>query len=146
MNNASLDDNACIISKCTVVINDSLKVESTDTSTFDIIYWTLTAVIFTIGIPLNLGILHYERFGGDPQKRSLTNRILSRCGYIAICFWFSDFINSELLHKKRQNRRNEFVISPANFQSCRCHAIWWNHVTFIYGTSEVTVFFLQITN
>ena len=24
-----------------------------------------------------LGLIHYERFGGDPQKRSLGNRLIS---------------------------------------------------------------------
>ena len=77
----NLDNDECIISKCKVFINGSLNVDSANLRTFDVVYWTWTAVIFTIGIPLNLGILHYERFGGDPQKRSLTNRLTSRCGY-----------------------------------------------------------------
>ena len=31
----------------------------------------------TLGNALLLGILHYERFGGDPQKRSVRNRMAS---------------------------------------------------------------------
>ena len=31
----------------------------------------------TLGNALLIGIIHYERFGGDPQKRSVRNRMAS---------------------------------------------------------------------
>ena len=47
------------------------------TSHLSIICWTLlilTTIIANAGL---LAIIHYERFGGDPQKRSLINRLSS---------------------------------------------------------------------
>ena len=36
----------------------------------------------TLGNALLMGIIHYERFGGDPQKRSIRNRLTSE---IVVC-------------------------------------------------------------
>ena len=32
-------------------------------------------IILAIGIPLNLGIMVFEKFGDDPQKRSVLNQV-----------------------------------------------------------------------
>ena len=39
----------------------------------------------TLGNALLLGILHYERFGGDPQKRSVRNRMASEMVLCVAC-------------------------------------------------------------
>ena len=44
---------------------------------FDVCLWTSTVIAWTLGSLLMLGIIHYEKFGGDPQKRSLGNRLIS---------------------------------------------------------------------
>lgn len=50
------------------------KVDPILTAHFDRVLWVSTALAWTIGPLLIYGILHYEWFGGDPQKRSLGNR------------------------------------------------------------------------
>ena len=50
------------------------KVDPNLTAHFDRVLWVCTALAWTIGPLLIYGILHYEWFGGDPQKRSLGNR------------------------------------------------------------------------
>ena len=44
---------------------------------FDIFFWTCTVLTMIIGVPLGLGIVQYEWYGGDTQKRSLGNRFAS---------------------------------------------------------------------
>ena len=44
---------------------------------FDISFWACVGMVLIFGLPLNCGIVYYEWFGGDPQKRSLGNQILS---------------------------------------------------------------------
>ena len=44
---------------------------------FDIFFWTCTTLTVVIGVPLGVGIVHYEWYGGDSQKRSLVNRFSS---------------------------------------------------------------------
>ena len=39
----------------------------------------------TLGNALLIGIIHYERFGGDPQKRSIRNRLTSEIVFCAAC-------------------------------------------------------------
>ena len=65
----------CLIEECVVEIYD--KVSNTQLFYFDTLYWTWAVIIISIGIPMNCLIVHYEWFGGDPQKRSLSNRIIS---------------------------------------------------------------------
>ena len=48
------------------------------TSTWDLAISSLAFVISgTFGNALLIGIIHYEKFGGDPQKRSVRNRMAS---------------------------------------------------------------------
>ena len=65
----------CIVEKCSAIWTD--EVTSFQLHFFDIAYWIWAIVILLLGIPMSFGIVHYEWFGGDPQKRSLTNRIIS---------------------------------------------------------------------
>ena len=69
----------CLVEKCLVNLTEHWKGEITMTSVdvFNISYWTWTVLIIIFGFPMCLGILHYERFDGDPQKRSLANRMMS---------------------------------------------------------------------
>ena len=39
----------------------------------------------TLGNALLIGVIHYERFGGDPQKRSIRNRLTSEIVFCAAC-------------------------------------------------------------
>ena len=43
----------------------------------DVVMWVLGVACLTLGNGLTAGIVHYEWFGGDPQKRSLGNRLSS---------------------------------------------------------------------
>ena len=65
----------CLVEECVVEIYDG--VSNAQLFYFDILYWTWAAIIISFGIPMNCLIVHYEWFGGDPQKRSLSNRIIS---------------------------------------------------------------------
>ena len=65
----------CLVETCVVKIEDNISEKQL--FYFDILYWTWAAIIVLIGIPMNCLIVHYEWFGGDPQKRSLANRIIS---------------------------------------------------------------------
>ena len=44
----------------------------------DIAIWVLLSPMVIFSNLLLLGLAHYERFGGDPQKRSLGNQIASQ--------------------------------------------------------------------
>ncbi len=49
---------------------------------FEPVIYKITLVVITIfcgivGIGLHVGIIHYEKLGGDPQKRSATNQLTS---------------------------------------------------------------------
>ena len=52
-------------------------IDQRTTMVYDAILWTFSILNWTFGLAMILGILHYERFGGDPQKRSLGNRLIS---------------------------------------------------------------------
>ena len=68
--------NFCIIRKCLVKnVSDQISVD--ELLDFDIAFWTWTVLMIVLGLPLNMGILYYEWYGGDPQKRSLVNRTIS---------------------------------------------------------------------
>ena len=46
-------------------------------NTFDAFMWMSSFAAWSIGSLLMFGIIHYEKYGGDPQKRSLGNRLIS---------------------------------------------------------------------
>ena len=50
----------------------------------DILMWAQVMVVSTLGYCLLFAIIHFERFGGDTQKRSLGNR-LSSFGAVNVC-------------------------------------------------------------
>ena len=51
---------------------------------FDVLYWVCLTLVVFVGCPLHWGIVHYEWYGGDPQKRSLVNRIISTATVVNI--------------------------------------------------------------
>ena len=62
--------------------NITLK-DGGEMSRWDFVITSLAFVIAgTLGNALLIGIIHYERFGGDPQKRSFRNRLTSE---IVVC-------------------------------------------------------------
>ena len=72
MNQSSIDSN--------VLEEDSITCKITTNDVFDNIptkvITALTCVsILTIGNALWSGIIHFELYGGDPKKRSITNRV-----------------------------------------------------------------------
>ena len=58
-------------------------VQETTITYYDTLLWTFALINWTIGLSMMMGILHYERFGGDPQKRGLANRLIS-CGILSL--------------------------------------------------------------
>ena len=51
-----------------------------------VVLWFINSITFSFGNALLLSILHYERYGGDPQKRSLGNRLAADIGLaILLC-------------------------------------------------------------
>ena len=72
--NADVDE--CKVLRCSVSIGDT-EVEDRELRFFDIFYWVCTTSTVVLGIPLACLIVHYEWYGGDPQKRSLVNRLMS---------------------------------------------------------------------
>ena len=72
MNQSSIDSN--------VLEEDNITCKITTNDVFDNIptkvITVLTCVsILTIGNALWSGIIHFELYGGDPKKRSITNRV-----------------------------------------------------------------------
>ena len=53
------------------------KYDPTTIADFDAYFLISSAICWTLGTALWSGVLHYEWFGGDPQKRSLGNRLIS---------------------------------------------------------------------
>ena len=43
----------------------------------DMALWMSLVLVCLVGVPVNLFIIFYDLYGGDPKKRSLGNRILS---------------------------------------------------------------------
>ena len=72
----TMSQDFCMIEKC-LVKNISDHISLAELQDFDIAFWTLAVLMVVLGLPLNLGILYYEWYGGDPQKRSLVNRTIS---------------------------------------------------------------------
>ena len=76
------------------------KIDPLSLTIFDSLLWTGTFAAWTLGSVLMFGIIHYERFGGDPQKRSLQNRLASQI--IVACILFmnsSNFVEVNLLYR-----------------------------------------------
>ena len=66
----------CVILNCFVDVDDTILTDDLDS--FDVYYWICTAFVLLFGIPITVGIVHYELNAGDPQKRSLGNRFVSK--------------------------------------------------------------------
>ena len=70
-----MEEQSCFLERCLVRIEDHI----TDEQFFylDIVYWAEALVMVLVGMPLNVGLVHWEIYGGDTQKRSLFNRLSS---------------------------------------------------------------------
>ena len=64
--------------------NDSVEDVETESIGFDIVIWTLLCPMVILSNLLLFGVAHYERFGGDPQKRSLGNRLVFQASFSLI--------------------------------------------------------------
>ena len=42
-------------------------------------------ITISFGIPLWIALIHFEKNGGDPQKRSISNILTSYLGYVVVC-------------------------------------------------------------
>ena len=105
---AKLKD-SCFLEKCLVQIDDHI----TDEQFFylDIVYWTSAVVMIVIGIPFNFGLVHYEIYGGDPQKRSLANRMISSSVMSNISAGFSIHVFTAVLRYAQCNQAKSNKIS-----------------------------------
>ena len=59
------------------ILTDFTSIYGTTTSITVLIYGLLFTVTIFISWPMYLGITHYEKFNGDPQKRGLLNKMAS---------------------------------------------------------------------
>ena len=66
----------CVVLNCFVDVDDTIR--PADLDSLDVYYWICTAFVLLYGIPITVGIVHYELNAGDPQKRSLGNRFVSK--------------------------------------------------------------------
>ena len=121
LGNRSLVTDTCFLNKCMVQIEDSISED--EYFWFDVTYWSCAAVMVVVGIPVNYGLVHYERFGEDPQKRSLTNRVISSsvisnimAGYLVHTFtamlrlsffWAIKHISDFVTYQKLINRNEQ---------------------------------------
>ena len=67
---------SCLVEHCWIRIQEE-DIDLNVLQHFDVFYWLMATFLLGFGLPLNLSIIHYERFGGDSQKRSLGNRFSS---------------------------------------------------------------------
>ena len=67
----------------------------------DAVMWSSVLIFSTVGTFLMVSLIRYERFEGDPQKRSLGNRLVSNnlCTILIVCWTRNAFI---LLARYRQ--------------------------------------------
>ena len=70
------DSYSCFVEQCWIRIEEE-DIDLNVLQNFDVFYWLMATFLLVFGLPLNLSIIHYERFGGDSQKRSLGNRFSS---------------------------------------------------------------------
>ena len=76
MSYLNLSRGRCVLVHCMVEVQDVIHAE--DLINFDVFYWVCTAFVVLYGTLITIGIFYYERYSGDPQKRSLGNRFVSK--------------------------------------------------------------------
>ena len=66
---------SCLVEHCWIRIEEEIQPHTL--KCFDALFAIVTVLLLVFGVPLNLAVIHYEKFGGDTQKRSLNNRFTS---------------------------------------------------------------------
>ena len=70
-------------------------------------FWMSWFLNLTLGNALLLGVWHYERFGGDPQKRGLQNRLVSEIAVSGLLGTLHNYIagkNEDVAYFRRNLR------------------------------------------
>ena len=80
----------CLVDHCWIRIEE--EIDPQVLKWFDVLYGIVTLLLLFVGLPVNLAVIHYERFGGDSQKRSLNNRFTS----YAVVFGMIETINLQV--------------------------------------------------
>ena len=57
----------------------TFAIDDPDNTMTDCLMWSMTGLSFTLGNLMLFSLYHYEKFGEDPAKRSLFNRLVSQC-------------------------------------------------------------------
>ena len=69
--------NAVYIQQCKAHWSEVYQADDSSLVVSDILLWAQVGLVSSLGSFLLFAILHFERFGGDVQKRSLGNRLVS---------------------------------------------------------------------
>ena len=69
--------NAVYIQQCKAHWSEVHQADDSSLVVSDILMWAQVGLVTTLGSFLLFAIIHFERFGGDVQKRSLGNRLAS---------------------------------------------------------------------
>ena len=74
--------------------NSDAQMTDTQMQNSDILMWVQITLVSTVGTLVSLALIHFEKWGGDPQKRSMGNRLVSHLLAInlAQCWLRSSFI------------------------------------------------------
>ena len=75
--------------------------------------WAQVMVVSTLGYCLLFAIIHFERFGGDTQKRSLGNR-LSSLGAVNVCLQIT-FTSTIIIFIRNNSKIHEHTIYNINY-------------------------------
>ena len=76
-NETTLHWNSQSVTDCKLKEHSALMISSYQLANSDVVMWIMVVFASTIATFLLLTLIHFERCGGDPQKRSLGNRLLS---------------------------------------------------------------------
>ena len=55
-----------------------------DNTLTNILYFLWLILLMIISTPFEILLIYYEKFGGDPMKRSLRNQLFAQTGYIGV--------------------------------------------------------------
>ena len=52
----------------------------------------VTFVLVNIGNAMLLGVIHFEKYGQDPMKRSFPDRMFANCCWVHVCITFNNVL------------------------------------------------------